>query len=216
MECKCEDCERPSQSLGYCDAHYQQYRKGHPLAPIEPRTPISTDPCVFSGCENRRTSRGYCGGHAAQIRKGEEPHEFRKKMDALCCIENCTLGARVGGMCATHYRRWKTTGDPEKLIRRRGLPPIWTTNSQGYVYRKVKDNPNLTQELQHRVFMSEHLGRPLLPNENVHHINGVKDDNRIENLELWSTSQPSGQRIVEKLAWAREMIALYGDLELAA
>ena len=36
-------------------------------------------------------------------------------------------------------------------------------------------------------------------------------DNRLENLELWSTSQPKGQRVVDKLKWAHEIIALYGD-----
>lgn len=61
--------------------------------------------------------------------------------------------------------------------------------------------------------MEEYLGRPLEAKENVHHINGVRNDNRIENLELWSTSQPAGQRAIDKLDWAREIIAKYAPEE---
>lgn len=59
--------------------------------------------------------------------------------------------------------------------------------------------------------MEKYLGRELIKGENVHHRNGIKNDNRIENLELWSTHQPYGQRVEDKLAYAYEIISLYAD-----
>ena len=58
--------------------------------------------------------------------------------------------------------------------------------------------------------MERCIGRPLESHEQVHHRNGVKTDNDIQNLQLWSTSHPAGQSIPDKVWWAKEVIGLYG------
>ncbi len=85
-------------------------------------------------------------------------------------------------------------------------------NQQGYVLIKLSNKPwpERNWKSEHIHIMEQHLGRELLPPENIHHKNGVRNDNRLENLELWSGMQPPGQRVTDLLAWAREIIALYG------
>src|SRR5690606_41437028 len=86
---------------------------------------------------------------------------------------------------------------PESVRPTTSTPSPYTTlfrSAEGYLIR----NASGRIVFEHREVMEKALGRKLLPSENVHHVNGNRADNRLENLELWSTSQPSGQRVEDR------------------
>lgn len=88
--------------------------------------------------------------------------------------------------------------------------------SGGYIEIYFPLHPNARKNgyiKKHRLIMEKHLKRILFSEENVHHINGDKSDNRIKNLELWNTSQPCGQRVEDKIKWAKEILKIYKNYE---
>lgn len=197
--CTVEGCERTMKARGFCVNHYQRWYV------------LQQPNCTIDGCERRARSRTWCELHYQRwLNHGDPlamlPHggwNHARQPTLQCTVPRCSRPHSCRGFCEKHYHRFQIHGDPNvMLIGERGTG--WV-NANGYRSFMI----NGRRHVEHRYVMEQHLGRPLRRGENVHHLNGVKDDNRIENLELWSKTQPCGQRVPDKVAWAIELLELY-------
>lgn len=221
--CSIEWCERSHYSSDLCQMHWQRQRMGRDMnAPVRARKDQSR-PCEFPGCRRTHHANGYCNLHARRDREGTDLGAYVRGSltpeDGLCTYGDCRRKHWSYGLCQPHYDRKNKGIDMDTPIRELGTVSIegfdgvvWTgsgrPNKAGYV-RLSTSMPTKRSAMEHRIVMEKHLGRELLRHEEVHHINGVRDDNRIENLELWSSSQPPGQRVGDKADWAEEILRLY-------
>ena len=118
------------------------------------------------------------------------------------------ISCSCGKLKSQYSKKCRECNAPSLLTL--GRIPTWRKDiSTGYIVGDIRNATGKHEIRQHRYIMEEHLGRKLLDHENVHHKNGIRDDNKIENLELWSTSQPPGQRVQDKIVWCQWFLEQY-------
>lgn len=102
-------------------------------------------------------------------------------------------------MCGTHARRF-LNDHPLTGLRQPRAEGERRVYRNGYAYLRL----NGKTVAEHHLVMEQILGRPLWPDESVHHKNGIKHDNDPGNLELWLVMQPSGQRVEDLMGYIAE------------
>lgn len=226
-----ENCDGHAQARELCPKHYARWlRYGDPNIKHPPgvasgvKSPLHQK-CAVDGCDLLGPYvKGFCSSHYERFKKYGDPLKGRPKQGVItrrssvepCSCENCDKIAVAKGFCNAHWYKFKRYGDPlGGKFTRSDRNSEWYVGHTGYVLRyepKGKHSGANGSVYQHRYIMGEKIGRKLKTSENVHHKNGIRSDNRIENLELWISAQPAGQRVEDLVEFSRRIIRDYGDI----
>lgn len=184
--CSYDECKRPAR-------RGNTICKRHQLAEWRARQ----ETCPLEHCDRKVAAGGLCETHYVRKRQGLPDWDAavpqRMKRGTECAREGCAEPVQARGYCRLHYQRVTRLGHadagPVGLLK--------AANGQGSRdgrgYRVITVGGK--RYLEHRWVMEQQLGRPLEPDEEVHHKNRIRDDNDPSNLELWAVPQPRGGRV---------------------
>lgn len=216
-KCAVDGCDRNRYARqDLCEAHYRRKRRTGKLDADRPIGERTARPCMVEACSNTSSERGLCHGHYLRlIRVGDVMAErpLDRRVNLGCLVNGCSNPATARGLCSAHRARRRKHGD---VMAHLPVKHVEGAGSISHGYRMVPVPKELRWLVynnrsapEHRFVMAQMLGRPLTSSESVHHRNGNRTDNRVENLELWSRYQPSGQRVSDKLEYALELLRQY-------
>lgn len=209
--CVWNGCEKPvlpasrvgflatvSISRAMCGAHYQQFKREHPNYSESIERICSV--CKKELGDGRRLS--LCEWHA-----------ILAKTNYQMCDEDSCLHPAAGSdskqqrqspkarLCLSHYSEKYEHGSYEWFVN--CLPNRYAPRPSGYVWLYFIGGLKMAE---HRFVVAQRMRRLLLPHETVHHKNGIRHDNRPENLEYWPTSHGKGQRAEDMLEHHKQRV----------